>query len=121
MPLVRYDTGDLARAHAGPCSCGRDVPVLGRLEGRARSSLVSDGRLVTTRALADGLGAVASPERVRVRRAPDGSVRLEVAPGVSSEPAAAVALAQLVGPLAGVTRAAAPFPAGREKTELVAA
>ncbi|MEZ5138966.1 MAG: hypothetical protein R2711_09450 [Acidimicrobiales bacterium] len=35
MPLVRYRTGDLARAGEGPCPCGRALPVLADLQGRA--------------------------------------------------------------------------------------
>ena len=34
MPLVRYDTGDLAEVGA-PCPCGRGLPVLQRIVGRA--------------------------------------------------------------------------------------
>jgi phenylacetate-CoA ligase len=35
MPLVRYRTGDLAVAATAPCECGRSLPVLAELEGRA--------------------------------------------------------------------------------------
>lgn len=34
MPLIRYDTGDLAVAVAGPCPCGRSLPAIGELAGR---------------------------------------------------------------------------------------
>ena len=34
MPLVRYDIGDLAEV-VDPCPCGRGLPVLGRILGRA--------------------------------------------------------------------------------------
>lgn len=34
MPLVRFQTGDLARKHSKPCSCGRNTPRLGPIEGR---------------------------------------------------------------------------------------
>ncbi len=36
MPLIRYDTGDVARAAALPCSCGRSLPVIGEIAGRFR-------------------------------------------------------------------------------------
>lgn len=36
MPLVRYDTGDLAEAAAGPCPCGRTLPAFGEVAGRFR-------------------------------------------------------------------------------------
>ena len=35
MPLVRYRTGDLAVAATERCECGRSLPVLAELEGRA--------------------------------------------------------------------------------------
>jgi phenylacetate-CoA ligase len=34
MPLLRYDTGDLAEAVAGPCACGRTLPSFGEIVGR---------------------------------------------------------------------------------------
>ena len=37
-PLIRYEIGDLAEAGA-PCSCGRGLPVVTRILGRARNML----------------------------------------------------------------------------------
>jgi len=34
MPLIRYDTDDLAQAVEGPCPCGRTLPSFGEIEGR---------------------------------------------------------------------------------------
>ncbi len=34
-PFIRYETGDLAVASAGACSCGRGFPMLGQIEGRS--------------------------------------------------------------------------------------
>lgn len=34
MPLLRYDTGDLAVAVAGECACGRTLPAFGDIVGR---------------------------------------------------------------------------------------
>jgi phenylacetate-CoA ligase len=39
MPLLRYDIGDYAEA-GPPCDCGRSLPVLSRLLGRARNRVV---------------------------------------------------------------------------------
>ena len=38
-PFIRYDTGDLAVAVAGDCSCGRGFPLLGPIEGRSLDCL----------------------------------------------------------------------------------
>jgi phenylacetate-coenzyme A ligase PaaK-like adenylate-forming protein len=34
MPFIRYNTGDLGRLEAAPCSCGRQSPRLLSMEGR---------------------------------------------------------------------------------------
>jgi phenylacetate-CoA ligase len=34
MPLLRYDTGDLASFVSGPCECGRNLSLLSRIQGR---------------------------------------------------------------------------------------
>ncbi|MBN2492757.1 MAG: phenylacetate--CoA ligase family protein [Planctomycetes bacterium] len=47
FPLVRYRTGDVGIAAAGPCACGRALPRLAAVEGRATDFLLAlDGRLV---------------------------------------------------------------------------
>ena len=40
MPLFRYEIGDLATVGTGPCSCGRTLPILESIAGRARDLLV---------------------------------------------------------------------------------
>jgi phenylacetate-coenzyme A ligase PaaK-like adenylate-forming protein len=95
MPLLRYDTGDLAVAGEEHCACGRALPLLGRMEGRARASLSRpDGGVVTTREVIEGVAL--PPDRFRVHQERDGAVRLEVVPGEDGA-AAAASLAALVG------------------------
>ncbi len=36
MPLIRYDTGDLAELAVGPCLCGRTLPAFTAIHGRYR-------------------------------------------------------------------------------------
>lgn len=98
MPLLRYDTGDLAVAPQDDlCACGRPLPLLGRIEGRARGALVrSDRRVLTTRDIVETLGGLLAPDRFRVEQDNMGRARLEVAPGENGE-AAAAALEALVG------------------------
>jgi phenylacetate-CoA ligase len=36
MPLIRYDSGDLATASRGPCPCGRTLPTFQDIQGRYR-------------------------------------------------------------------------------------
>jgi phenylacetate-CoA ligase len=46
MPLLRYDTGDLAEAVAGDCPCGRTLPAFGGIVGRySRIAYLPEGTL----------------------------------------------------------------------------
>jgi phenylacetate-CoA ligase len=48
MPLVRYEIGDYAQASEEACPCGRTLPLLGRIAGRAVQLFqLTDGRLIT--------------------------------------------------------------------------
>ncbi|MES2924414.1 MAG: AMP-binding protein [Verrucomicrobiota bacterium] len=40
MPLLRYEIGDLATVGEGPCACGRTLPILDAIPGRARDLLL---------------------------------------------------------------------------------
>jgi phenylacetate-CoA ligase len=59
MPFLRYDTGDLAIAAAGPCPCGSPLPLLASIEGRAAGAvLLGGGRILTTRTIVNHLAGV---------------------------------------------------------------
>ena len=46
MPLLRYDTGDLAEAVDGACPCGRTLPAFGEVAGRySRIAFLPEGTL----------------------------------------------------------------------------
>jgi phenylacetate-CoA ligase len=48
MPLVRYEIGDYAIAAEGICGCGRTLPLIGRIAGRAVDLFrMADGRVVS--------------------------------------------------------------------------
>lgn len=48
MPLIRYDTGDIASFCPGKCSCGRNLRLLSRIQGRSTDivSTPSGDRLI---------------------------------------------------------------------------
>jgi phenylacetate-CoA ligase len=117
-PLIRYDTGDLARAADGPCACGHERALLARIEGRRRSSILGEQSLVTTRTIVDGLAHVVPPTGFRVRQDGDGRIHLELAPAAGRE-AAADALAGLVGPVDSVTTTLPAPDESAEKTQSV--
>lgn len=41
MPLIRYDTGDIATPSDAACSCGRGLPLIASIEGRIRDVIVT--------------------------------------------------------------------------------
>lgn len=43
QPFIRYKTGDLARPAAGPCPCGRGLPLLEGIEGRILDMIRAPG------------------------------------------------------------------------------
>ncbi len=65
MPLVRYDTDDLAEWPADPCPCGRTLPAFVNLIGRYRRYI----------ALPEGAYDLYRVVRARIMEAPDDMVR----------------------------------------------
>lgn len=56
MPLIRYDTDDVAEVLAGPCPCGRTLPSFGKLVGRySRIAYLPEGTLGYVGALRQSL------------------------------------------------------------------
>jgi phenylacetate-CoA ligase len=58
MPLIRYEISDWAELGDGPCPCGRGLPLLLRLEGRAGQFVYGrDGRWISAYAFLEPLYA----------------------------------------------------------------
>jgi phenylacetate-CoA ligase len=56
MPLLRYDTGDLAQVTEGACSCNRTLPSFGKIVGRySRVAHLPDGTLPLVFAIRDAI------------------------------------------------------------------
>ncbi len=56
MPLIRYDTDDLAEAVDGPCPCGRTLPAFGDIQGRySRIAFLPEGTLTMVGAVRSAL------------------------------------------------------------------
>lgn len=97
-PMIRFDTGDLARAVEGPCPCGRTLPLIGRIAGRAADAVTAaDGRTVTTRDLLDHLAPLAAPDRYQVHGPQSRRFEMRLAPGVEAGERIAARLADLLG------------------------
>jgi len=107
MPFIRYDAGDLAIAGGETCSCGRTLPVVQSMEGRASGVLVAaDGRPVTVCAVVEALCERIPVEDARVMQQATGKIELLVAETAVTQDniAAAVAvLEELLGRLVVVS------------------
>jgi phenylacetate-CoA ligase len=69
MPLLRCDTGDLARASTSVCRCGMTLPTIGRIEGRQQHAFeLVDGRVVTARAVVDHLAGMLPMDEYRLHQ-----------------------------------------------------
>jgi phenylacetate-CoA ligase len=59
MPLLRYDTGDMMSFDSKPCPCGRSLPLIKNLEGRASDFItLPSGRRISPRSVVWELGTV---------------------------------------------------------------
>lgn len=75
MPIIRYDVGDLAQW--GRCDCGRTMPVLERVWGRTRASVVVPGRgSVPMGFIGDDLGKIEAIREFRLRQYQDLALEL---------------------------------------------
>lgn len=81
MPFIRYDIGDVAAAREESCSCGRSLPLLQSLEGRADDFFVSkDGRLISPSVIVNEIGAVVGIRQFRFTQEDPARVRAQIVP-----------------------------------------
>ncbi len=86
-PLIRYEIGDYAEA-GEPCSCGRGLPVLSRILGRARNmATLPSGEKFWPRFYSDDLAGIAPVRQVQLvqRSVHDIDVRLVVARALTGD------------------------------------
>lgn len=87
MILIRYRVGDRGRlSSASPCPCGRTLPLMGGIEGRADDVLLTrDGRAAPQLDIVfDGLGVIREAQIIQ-ERLDLVRVRVAPAPGFSAE------------------------------------
>ena len=53
MPLIRYDTGDLAKKLDTPCPCGRSYPLMSHIDGRRINTLTLNEKRYTEKFFQD--------------------------------------------------------------------
>lgn len=105
FPVVRYRIGDISSMRPGACACGRTLPRLGPIVGRASDAV----RLPDGTTIAGALGHIFDDAPLSVRQfeivqAADASVTLRCIPGEDAE----VGIARAVGRLREALRDQVP-------------
>jgi phenylacetate-CoA ligase len=100
MPLIRYRMGDMASQITDPCSCGRGLGLLTRVQGRTAHAIRRrNGALITTPVITSLVGRAQAYEWVRgfqVREESGGRLRFLVNPRRRPSDAQRIALADTV-------------------------
>ena len=76
MPLIRYDTGDLAVKIDKPCPCGRTYPLMSHLEGRGINTLTLNGKRYTERFFQEVIFAFGATVGFQVNRVGEGKINI---------------------------------------------
>ncbi len=88
FPFVRYRTGDLGALDPEPCPCGRTLPVLKEVQGRATDLVVArDGTVMHALALIYVVRAEPGIERFRIVQESLERTVVELVPGHGFDPA----------------------------------
>ncbi len=77
MPLIRYNTGDIAILSSQSCSCGRGMPLIASLEGRKQEMIVTkDGEIVGR--LDSGFGNILGIELCQIIQKERGTIIVKI-------------------------------------------
>jgi phenylacetate-CoA ligase len=93
--MIRYDTGDTAELESEPCPCGRALPRLRHIHGRAIESVqLPSGRRLFWPFFHEVLGRFSEIRQWRVLALPGQAVRVQLATDGEMAPAVRRALAE---------------------------
>lgn len=93
MPVIRYRTGDCATWSDTPCACGRTLPVLREIQGRALDSvLLPSGRTLFWPFFHEVLGRFPALRKWRVIQSSPEAIRLQL----ETDPTAAIDMVRAV-------------------------
>jgi phenylacetate-CoA ligase len=79
FPFLRYATGDTGVASERRCACGRALPTLERIAGRANDSIIApDGRVINDQALVYILRNIEGIDQFRIRQKTVSSFHVQI-------------------------------------------
>lgn len=95
FPFIRYRTGDIATMDDKPCSCGRMLPVLREIQGRATDFVLArDGTVMHGLALIYTLRDIIGIEAFKIIQETLELTRVQIVPGMACNVQAAIARIQ---------------------------
>lgn len=86
MPLIRYDTGDLAVKINKPCPCGRSYPLMNSIEGRGINAITINGRKYTERFFQDIIYSFDAVTGFQINRGQAGNIKVSLITGQTGLP-----------------------------------
>lgn len=102
MPLIRYRTGDCGRLRSGRCACGRGLPLMDVVQGRATDFLVlPDGTIRHALSIIYPLRAMSGVRAFRVEQREDYGITVSVVRDDRKERITREAVAGRVRPVIG--------------------
>lgn len=102
MPLIRYQTGDVGRLKPGRCSCGRGLPMMDVVSGRATDFLVlPDGTVKHALSIIYPIREMPGVRQFRVVQDADHAVSIEVVVNDGEKRITVEAVAKRVRPILG--------------------
>ncbi|GJM26937.1 MAG: capsular polysaccharide biosynthesis protein [Phycisphaerae bacterium] len=79
LPLIRYQTGDMAENRSGQCACGRGLSLIGAIDGRRGDHLVgADGTLTHPLAAIYVMRELESVRQFQIHQQRDRSINVKV-------------------------------------------
>ena len=82
MPFIRYDTGDVGIASDEKCPCGRGLPLLKSIEGRADDFFISSkGTLYSPSVIVNQIKLIAGISQFRIIQHTENDITTQIVPG----------------------------------------
>ena len=87
MPFIRYDTGDVGILSDEKCQCGRALPLLKSLDGRADDFFVSaDGTLNSPSVIVNQIKLITGIQQFKVIQETETTVTAQIVPNKNASP-----------------------------------
>jgi len=102
MPFIRYELGDIGALATEPCPCGRGLPLLKDLHGRADDFFVSSkGELISPQVITSQLKSIPGISQFRIVQESEHKINAEIVADTFCSSSAATALVQTMRRIMG--------------------